>query len=193
MWQRKQWERVGLIGCLIGSSTLTAAGQQIVQGDSVYRSLQTNKSSLADIKRVMGWPSSKKKVVNIKYGHFLAGRSFTSKSLVGYTFRYKRQDVAFTIYEETHTLSLISFGPTANVVTAKGIRPGKSTFADVIAAYGSIEVKKEREGIYQRPSTDIPKRKDGLRFCGTRTFSLSAMVSWIERWITPRGEWMKYG
>ncbi|MCB2377191.1 hypothetical protein LGH70_06330 [Hymenobacter sp. BT635] len=135
--------KYGLLGSLLVSGSLTAAGQQVLQGDSVYQNLQTNKSSLADIKRVMGWPSSKKKLVNIKYGHFREGGSFTSKSLVGYTFSYKRRGVNFTVEEETHKLSRIAFRPAAAIVTAKGIQPGKSTFADVVAAYGAIDVNKD--------------------------------------------------
>lgn len=116
--------------------------QEVIQGDTLYRGLRINQSSASDIIRTLGQPRSRREMLAPFHVLFRGGGDGHGMRLYGYTFNYRNPRVQFVLDEGKIQLSEIHFGPKANVVTAKGIQPAKSTFGDVMKQYGAMDSDK---------------------------------------------------
>lgn len=128
-----------------------AKGQTVLQGDSVYRSLQVGKSTFEDIRRVMGNGYRKGKMIRQFHVKWRDGGAGSYQVIYGYTLEYKRDGVQFAIKTEEktkdqQTITGIRFRPKASITTFKGVSPA-DTFADVFSRYGPLDTTQNRRVI----------------------------------------------
>ena len=122
-----------------------ANGQTILQGDSLYRGLQVGKSTFKDIREVMGSGYKSKNIIGMSTGKQRDGGCVTFKRVIGREIYYPKQGVTFYIRSNSRRewLGGIDFDARSTVQSGHGIRPGKNTFADVIARYGPVDFDKK--------------------------------------------------
>ncbi|MBD2716241.1 hypothetical protein KBK19_14460 [Microvirga sp. STR05] len=129
----------------------TAHGQTVLQGDSLYRGLQVGKSTLEDIRRIMGSSYRKGKMIRQFHAKWRDGGTGSYQVIYGYILEYQRDGVQFAIEtaekpEGQQTISGIQFRPKSSITTFKGISPA-NTFADVISRYGPLDTTQTRRVI----------------------------------------------
>lgn len=116
--------------------------QEVIQGDTLYRSLRVHQSSAQDIIRTLGKPGSTTEMLAPFHVLLTGGGDGHGMRLYGYAFNYRKPRVQFVLDEEKKRLEEIRFGPKAQVVTAKGIQTVKNTFGDVLERYGKLNPDK---------------------------------------------------
>ncbi|MCR5886541.1 hypothetical protein LRS06_01880 [Hymenobacter sp. J193] len=131
-----------LVISLVILNSLTAEAQTVIQCDTLFRRLQVYKSTISDVITVMGIPDSKEEIATEMFAHLSGGGDRYKRTVTAYYANYTKEGIQFEIDQETKQLTKIVFQPNAFVMTAKGIQPTKSNFADVIQAYGLIDLNK---------------------------------------------------
>ncbi|MGI4875027.1 MAG: hypothetical protein ACRYFX_28050 [Janthinobacterium lividum] len=117
-------------------AALSSQAQTVIQGDSSYFDLRPGKDSTASVMARLGRRYRKKEILTWYYGRLRDGGSISGTNVIGYALYYKRIGVSFCVKNEKGHLDEIHFDSTASVVSARGIRPGAASFADVIKRYG---------------------------------------------------------
>ncbi|TGE06257.1 hypothetical protein [Hymenobacter fodinae] len=128
-----------------------AIGQTVIQGDSVFQGLQVGKSTLNDVRRVMGNGYKKGEMIRRFHVKWSDDRPGSYQVVYGYTLAYKRAGVEFAIETENkpkdqQSITSIKFRSKASIVTSKGIYPS-NTFADVINRYGPLDTARSNRNI----------------------------------------------
>lgn len=125
-----------------------ANAQTVLQGDSLYRGLQIGKATFEDIKRVMGSGYNTEDIIGESNGLLRDGRCIIIRRVIGQKVFYRKRGVTFYVRSNSKRewLAGIDFNSNSTVQSSKGIMPGRHTFADVVACYGSVDFnKKENE------------------------------------------------
>jgi hypothetical protein len=124
-------------------------GQTVIQGDSLFIGLQIGQSSMEQVKAQLGHRYKAEKIISESTGKLRSGGCITIKKVTGTSLYYRKQGlVCYVNTTKRHRgLALIAFDSTANVSSAKGIKPGKHRFGDVIARYGPIDFDKRNNSL----------------------------------------------
>lgn len=132
-----------IIGCV------PSWAQTVIQGDSLFMGLQIGQSSMEQVKAQLGHRYKAEKIISESTGKSRSGGCITIKKVTGMSLHYRKQGlVCYVNTTKRHQgLALIVFDSTANVSSAKGIKPGKHRFGDVIARYGPIDFDKRNNSL----------------------------------------------
>lgn len=137
--------RFYLLFLLLASSRLPVLGQTVIQGDSLFLGLQIGESSLAQVTAQLGEPYRVENIISEGTAKLRDGGCIRTERVTGVSLHYPTRGVVCYVNTTKHRpgLALVAFDSTAKVLSARGIRPGKHRFSDVIARYGPIDFNKK--------------------------------------------------
>ncbi len=128
----------------------------VVPGQS-FGNLEINKSSIQDIENIFGKDYKLKKKI---YTEHFVGKGYLE--VTRYDLTYKKKGLSFTLLkredEAKEVLNTVIISSPVKAYTSKGIVLGKSTFQDVVSAYGKADWS------YSNENKRVSKIYDGIIF-----------------------------
>lgn len=141
--------RILLVVLAVMGCCNAAAGQSVIQGDSVFLGVQPGKSSERKARARLGSNYRVEEIMGTVTAKLRDGGCVSSEYVAAVAMKYDKKGI--TVYvaknerrpEKNNIVEGLDFDANSTIQSAKGIRPGQHTFADVIARYGSIDFDKK--------------------------------------------------